>query len=104
MKIDFSYTAQNQQAEIEYYNVRGQIVKTYPLSELEKWVWMNGLNLTSVSANGCIISDPNIIEKEIEEDIDTYIDNNWRSITEAFYNSVNSPKFKSHNSHKQTKI
>lgn len=103
MRIDFSYTAQNNQAEIEYYSVRGQIVKTYPLSDLEKWVYMHGLNLTSVSANGCITSDPNIIEREIEIDIDAYIDDNWKSLTEQFYMAMNPQEYQSNNRPQQTK-
>lgn len=102
MKIDFTSTAQNNQAEIEYYNVRGQIVKTYNLSDLENFVMVHGMNFTSYSTNGCLSSDPNIIEEEIELDLDAFIDNNWVLLTTKFYNFRNNEDFSSNNKPQQT--
>jgi len=102
MIIDFKATSEKH-GIVEYYNVRGNSVRTYELSRLEEWVIKQGLNLHSESANGCISSDPSIIEKEVETDITDYLDLNWRSVTEDFYNAMNPNEYKSQNKPQQTK-
>jgi len=103
MKIKFSDTAQNNQDFIEYFNDKGEVVKTYHISELDKYVEKNALSIYSVSANGKIGIDPNIIEKEMDMGTEAYIDQNWAKVTQDFYNAMNPNEFKSMNQVQQTR-
>jgi len=87
--IDFTATAQNSKDLIEYFNDKGEVVKTYHISELDKYVEKNALSIYSVSANGKIGIDPNIIEKEMDMGTEAYIDENWLKVTQDFYNAMN---------------
>jgi len=78
MIIDFSYTSQNSQNEIEYYNVRGQIVKTYQLSQLELWVLEQDLLNTGEIEEIAECDNPfskhyKLMDHPIYDDLDTYI-------------------------------
>jgi len=95
--IDFTATAQNSKDLIEYFNDKGEVVKTYHISELDKYVEKNALSIYSVSANGKIGIDPNIIEKEMDMGTEAYIDQNWLKVTQDFYNAMNPSEFKSEN-------
>jgi len=102
MKIDFSYTAQNSLNEIEYFNVRGQIVRTYQLSQLELWVIEQDLLNTGEIEEIAECDSPfskhyALIDHPIYDDLDNYIENNWQKVTEDFYNAINPTEFKSEN-------
>ena len=101
--IDFTATAQNSKDFIEYFNDKGEVVKTYHISELDKYVEKNALSIYSVSANGKIGIDPNIVEKEMDMGTEQYIDQNWLSVTQDFYNSMNQNEFKSNNQVQQNR-
>lgn len=107
MVIDFTSTSE-QHGVVEYYNVRGNSVRTYELSRLEEWVKKNNLNLSydhdSDGGTG-VVSDPdtNFTEKEVYQDMTDYLDNNWAKVTEDFYNAMNPNDYKSQNKPQQTK-
>lgn len=69
MIINFNFTRQNSNGEIEYFNSRGQSVKTYYLSQLNKWV-----------------QEDNFISDDALND---YIDEHWLKVTQDFYNAMN---------------
>ena len=70
MIINFNFTRQNQHNEVEYFNSRGQIVKTYYLSELNSFV----------SERTSLVT---------QDEISDHIDENWVAVTQSFYNSKN---------------
>jgi hypothetical protein len=100
--IDFKSTY-DQNDIIHFLNENGETVKTYAMADLESYVVGNGLNITTVSANGCISSDPNIIEEEIETPVTDYINDNWGLLTKEFYNFKNKEDFKSGNTEQETR-
>jgi len=102
--IDFKATAQSDSGLVQYYNQSGDVVKTYDISELDKYVEQNALSIYSVSANGCIMSDPNIIESEVDMGTEEYIDKNWLSVTEEFYIHRNPSDFISRNTPNQRRV
>ena len=77
---------------IHFCNQNGETVKKYLMSQLEDYVISNSLNVIKVSANGCSSIDPNIVEEEITTLVPDYIDENWFSLTEQFYNHVNTQR------------
>lgn len=105
--IDFSATAQAADT-IEYYNLKGEVVKTYQLSELEKFVTDNRLNISyrhDAEGGTGMVCDPNtdFNEVEVHELLSEYIDNNWLEVTEKFYIANNESAFKSANREQQTR-
>jgi len=70
MIINFNFTRQNSNGEIEYFNSRGQSVKTYSLSQLNKFV----------------LDTTDLID---EEDVSNHLDDFWLSLTQDFYNAMN---------------
>jgi len=90
--IDFKATSSTDTL-IEYYNNRGELVKTYQLSELEQYVVSNELNVTTetISLNGKSQFDPEVLEQEILTvvPLDVYIDLEWFDLTEKFFNYKN---------------
>lgn len=101
--IDFSYTSQSGEI-IEFYDTRGMVVKTYPLSELEEFVICQELNVSyrhdAVGGTG-MVCDPNtdFEEVKVHELPSKWLDDqdNFLSATEKFYNSINKSEFKSNN-------
>jgi len=69
MIINFNNTVENGYGEIEFLTVRGISVRKYPVSKLDKFV-SNKYNIN-------------------EEDLTDYIDENWLSVTQDFYNAMN---------------
>ena len=108
MKIDFTATSE-QHGVVEYYNVRGNSVRSYPLSQLEEWVIKNELHITqgyeSKGGTG-MISDPNTDFKliDIEHDVADVLDNSWIELTAMFYNAMNPTEFKSQNTPNQKHV
>lgn len=90
--IDFKATS-SLNDEIQFYNEKGHVVKSYPISELEQYVISNQLNVIteSVSLNGKSQFDPDVIEQEIVTvvPVSVFIDDEWFSLCEKFYNSKN---------------
>ena len=76
MQIDFNYTWQRN-GIIGFENQEGQTVKNYPFNDFEAWC----------------------IKNKIDDgtDVEKYIDDNWLSLTEAFYIAMNPTSFISHN-------
>lgn len=108
MIIDFTSTAQNSQNEIEFFNVRGQIIRTYQLSKLELWVLEQDLLNTGDIEEIAECDSPfskhyKLLNHPIYDDLDNYIDNNWQKVTEDFYNDMNPTAFKANNKPQQTK-
>ncbi len=82
MIINFNITRENEQGEVEYFNSRGQVVKTYPIQKLN--IYVSGwIDIDSIS---------------------DYIDNNWLSVTQAFYNAMNPASFQSNNKPQQNRL
>jgi len=109
MIIKFSDTAQNSLNEIEYFNVRGQIVKTYQLNQLELWVIEQDLLNTGEIEEIAECDNPfskhyKLMDHPIYDTLDNYIENNWRSVTEDFYNAMNPTEFKSQNTPNQKHV
>lgn len=107
MIINFQNTAQNSQAQVEFFNSRGQVVKSYPLSVLEGFVIANKLNISSeheAKGGTGMISDPNtdFIEKAVYEDVTDFLDRTWVETTKAFYIDRNPSEFESNNTPHQT--
>lgn len=105
MVIDFSATSE-QHGVVEYYNVRGNSVRTYPLTKLEEWVIEKDLLNTGETEEITLSDTPfskhhKIIDSPIYMDITDYLDLNWRSVTEDFYNAMNPTEFKSQNTPNQ---
>ena len=107
--IQFDHTNQTESGQIEFVNQNGDVVKTYPLSELEKYVTDNLLNMTyeTVDASGTTdLDSPDYYEGhviEVYEPVNKYIDNNWDEVTKAFYIAKNPYEFKSSNSPQETR-
>ena len=95
--IDFNAT-HDLAGYIHFCNSDGDSLKQYKMSDLEKYIIDNRLNIKKVSANGCISSDPNIIEEEIETPLADYVDLKWFDVTKDFYMDMNKEEFKSGNS------
>ena len=78
---------------IEYYNLKGETVKTYPLSDLELYVELKEyhIEVDTIITNGKKYWDPECEEEEIsiETPISEYIDDNWEWLTKEFYNFKN---------------
>lgn len=89
--LDFKSTY-DQGDFIHFCNENGDTVKIYLMSQLEYYVIINNLNVITVSANGCSSIDPNIIEQDEATPVSDYIDENWFSLTEEFYNHVNTKR------------
>jgi len=108
MLIDFKHTSQNSQNQIEYYNVRGQVVKTYQLSQLELWVIEQDLLNTGEIEEIAECDNPfskhyKLMDHPIYDDLDNYIENNWDKVTEDFYNAMNPTEYQANNKPQQTK-
>ena len=84
MIINFNFTRQNSNGQIEYFNSRGQSVKTYNLSQLNKFV----------------LDTTDLID---EEDVSNHLDDFWLSVTQDFYNAMNPNEFKSNNQVQQNR-
>lgn len=87
--IDFSHTSEIN-GVVEFQNEKGETVITYPTHELEAFVETKQLNYLSSpirleKINGQIeaVSDHEF------HDLEDYIDKNWLSVTEQFYNFKN---------------
>lgn len=70
MIINFNFTRQNSNGEIEFFNSRGQVVKIYPLSDLKAFV-------------------SNLIGTKHDDQINDHLDDLWQSVTQDFYNAMN---------------
>ena len=81
MIINFNITRENNNGQVEYFNSRGQAVKTYELHELNEW-----------TQNETFVSDVFLTE---------YLDENWVDLTTRFYNAMNPTEFKSQNTPNQ---
>ena len=102
--IDFKATHSDNDL-INYCNDIGQVLKTYPMSELEKYVADNHLNLTyDHIGEGWDLDDPNTWSEEIEvlQPVNEYIDENWDEVTEKFFNSVNKSEYKANETNQST--
>ena len=107
--IDFNYTSQTEDGQIEFVNEKGETVRTYQLTELENFVIEQGLNdyyskkIVSGSSWG---GNPNFIEEEEfgYVPVNEWLDNeeNFHSATEKFYNLKNPHEFVSANHEQQT--
>ncbi len=82
MIINFNITRENQQGEVEYFNSRGQVVKTYPIQKLNDFV--------SMFQSDEIIAD--------------FLDENWIRTTTNFYNEMNPTSFQSNNKPQQNRL
>lgn len=98
--IDFTSTSWNEQNLIEFYNEKIQVVKTYPMEELEAYVTKSLLNLTYDHIEG-ENGDPQ--EVEVYEPVSEYIDNNWDVVTKSFYMSNNPSEYQSANRIQETR-
>lgn len=89
--IDFKCTFDDKD-KINFCNEDGEVVKSHLISQLEDYVISNNLNVITISANGFVSIDPDIIEKEIITPVSKYIDDNWFILTEQFYSHVNTQR------------
>jgi len=94
--IDFNSTYDNGDV-FHFVNKNDEVVKTYKMSELEQYVLDCELNILQVSLNGKNQFDPECEDGTEEIDPIDYINENWFSITEAFYMDRNKSEFKSGN-------
>ena len=112
--IDFSATQTDKtETLIEFVNDNGEVVKTYPLSDLEDYVLDNNLNLTyeDVFSHQDIRTDHrgntdyfDVYEDvEVYQDVTEYIDDNWEELTKQFYISRNPSEFKASAHYNKTK-
>jgi len=95
--IDFKSTYDNENV-FHFVNHNNDVVKTYEMSELEQYVIDCELNMLHVSLNGKNQFDPECDDGTEEIEPIDYINENWFSITEAFYMDRNKSEFKSGNS------
>ena len=104
MIINFSYTAQNKFNEVEFYNTRGQVVRTYPLADLEDYVVENELNSYRIYVGGIGASiGPDAEVENKYMDVSEYLDSFWATATELFYNHMYRSEFESKNLPQQTR-
>ena len=82
MPIDFKAT-QNSNDNIEYLNQSGDIVKTYPIKDLDAFVYGHALNVKTV--NPANTDDGETTEVSVED----WIDANWFYACELFWNDRN---------------
>lgn len=109
MKIIFEHTAELN-GQIEFVNENGDTVRTYHLTELEKFVIDHGINdyyrTEHVSGTG-IPSDPNNVEKEVTGyvQVSEWLDEqaNFEYACELFYKHKNPHEFKSVNREQETR-
>ena len=105
--IDFKYTEESK-GVISYVNQNGDVVKTYPLFELEQYVEANSLNIMyEVESEGGtgMVCDPNTAFNEVEviQPISDYIDDNFDQVTKDFYMAKNPSEFKPTNRVQETR-
>lgn len=98
--IDFTSTSWNEQNLIEFYNEKIQVVKTYPMEELEAYVTKKLLNLSYEWVEG-EKGEPK--EVEVYEPVIEYIDNNWDEVTKSFYMAQNPSEYQSANRIQETR-
>ncbi len=68
---------------IEYVDQNGDVMKSYPIAELDKFVYEHGMNVTSV--NPATPEDGETTEISTEQ----YITDNWIIATTSFWNHMN---------------
>lgn len=105
--IDFDSTS-GTRTMVDFRNEHGEVVKSYPLSELEAYVTDNHLNLSydfESEFTGGDIDDPaNWVNTEVEvyTPIDEYISENWFKLCNDFYNHKNPTEHKVNNTPQKT--
>lgn len=105
--VDFNYTSGTRKT-VEFRNENGEVLKIYPLADLEAYVNENHLNLSydwhSEFTGGDIDDPANWINTEVEvyQPIDDYISDNWYELTEKFYNHKNPTEHKENNTPQKT--
>lgn len=107
--IDFENT-HSSQTHVLFCNKYGDTLKSYPISELEQYVYSNNLNIVyEHDSEYCGSGDSNdprnhtYTEIESRMPVSQYLDENWETVTKDFYISKNPSEFKANNYPQQTK-
>lgn len=94
--IDFKAT-QSTNDKVDFLNERGEVVKSYPITDLDLFVYNNSLNITYNNS-----TNPNQEDEVIEIGIEKYIDDNWFYVTELFYKDMNKSEFQANGTPQKT--
>lgn len=92
--IDFSATHSDKDGIVHFCDAYGKSLRQYGMEQLQNYVKSNYLNLTYEFRAS---ERYGMLEREVYQDVQEYIDENWEQVTEQFYNSLNKTEFKSNN-------